>query len=223
MELTDLGVVPAATGLREEREILASVERVQCAGVHAGDTPSGAGGGEHLLIWEAAHPTVVLPRNGSADAWAYVDACAARGVPILRRESGGGAVVLGPGCLNFALILSLDARPALADVAGSYETLLGAVVNALAIPAVTIQSTDLALGNLKFAGHAQRRLRNTLLHHGTILYGFDLDLIDAVLPEPPQHPAWRGSRQHREFITNVPLHRADLMARFQRLSRAHGT
>ena len=220
MQMTDLGVVPPATGLRKERQLLDTAEHARCAGVHAGNTQSGLETGEHLLIWEADRPAVVLPRNGSADAWANVEACAARDIPILRRDSGGGAVVLGPGCLNYALILSLDARPALADVTASYATLLRATVEALAIPNVTIQSTDLALGNRKFAGHAQRRLRHTLLHHGAILYRFNLDLIDALLPEPPRRPAWRGSRRHREFLTNMPLDRADLVARLQLLRMA---
>ena len=220
MELTDLGLVPPARGLREEREILASVEAARCAGVHAGNSRSSLQGGERLLVWESAHPAVVLPRNGAADAWANLEACAVRDIPILRRDSGGGAVVLGPGCLSVALFLSLDARPALVDVAGSYATLLGAIADTLAIPDVTIRSTDLALGNRKFAGHAQRRLRHTLLHHGTILYGFDLGLIDTLLPEPPRRPAWRGSRRHREFLANAPLGRADLVARLQRLPLA---
>ena len=220
MELTDLGVVPPATGLREERQLLASVERARCAGVRAGSTRSGLGEGERLLIWEAAHPAVVLPRNGAADAWAYPEACAARDIPILRRDSGGGAVVVGPGCLTYALILSLDARPALSDVTASYSTLLQATADTLAILGVTIHSTDLALGGRKFAGHAQRRLRRTLLHHGTILYGLDLGLIDAILPEPLRRPVWRGSRRHREFLTNVPLSRADLIARIEHLRAA---
>ena len=177
----------------------------------------GLQGGERLLVWESAHPAVVLPRNGAADAWVNLDACEFRDIPILRRDSGGGAVVLGPGCLSVALILSLDARPALADVAGSYATLLRAIADTLAITNVTIRSTDLALGNRKFAGHAQRRLRHTLLHHGTILYRFDLGLIDTLLPEPPRRPAWRGSRRHREFLTNSPLLRADLVTRLQSL------
>ena len=220
MELTDLGLVPPARGIREEREILASVEAARCAGVHAGNTRRGLQGGERLLVWESAHPAVVLPRNGAADAWANLDACAFRDIPILRRDSGGGAVVLGPGCLCVALILSLDARPALTDVTASYAALLGAIAETLSIPHVSLQCTDLALGNRKFAGHAQRRLRHTLLHHGAILYRFDLGLIDALLPEPPRRPAWRGSRRHREFLTNLPFARADLLARLRQLPAA---
>ena len=209
MQLTDLGLVPPDSGIHEEREILANVDR-------AGNGPAG----EHLLIWESAHPAVVLPRNGSVEAWADPGACASRDIPILRRDSGGGAVVLGPGCLNVALVLSLDERPMLADVASSYATLLRALADTLAIPNVTIHSTDLALDNRKFAGHAQRRLRRTLLHHGTILYRFDLGLIDALLPEPSRRPAWRGLRLHRDFVANVPLARTDLVSRLQQLPAA---
>ena len=217
MELTDLGLVPAATGLREERDALASLERVGCAGVRADNAPRGHRGGERLFVWESDRPAVVLPRNGSAEVWANLAACAARNLPVLRRDSGGGAVVLGPGCLCVALVLSLDARPALNDVTASYAALLGAVADTLSIPHVSIRCTDLALGNRKFAGHAQRRLRRTLLHHGAILYRFDLGLIDALLPEPPRRPGWRGSRRHREFLTNLPFARADLVARLRQL------
>lgn len=220
MELTDLGLVPPARGIREEREILASVEAARCAGVHAGNAPRDHPGGERLLVWESDRPAVVLPRNGYAEAWANLDACAARNVPVLRRDSGGGAVVLGPGCLCVALVLALDARPALTDVTASYAALLGAVADTLSIAHVSLQCTDLALGNRKFAGHAQRRLRRTLLHHGTILYRFDLGLIDALLPEPPRRPAWRGSRRHGEFLTNVPLDHTELLARLRQLPTA---
>ena len=233
MELTDLGVVPAATGLRKERDALVSLERAACAeradaeraeraSVHGGNAPQVHPGGERLLVWESDQTAVVLPRNGAAQAWANLDACAARNVPVLRRDSGGGAVVLGPGCLCVALILSLDARPALADVTASYAALLGAIAETLSIPHVSVRCTDLALGNRKFAGHAQRRLRHTLLHHGAILYRLDLGLIDALLPEPPRRPAWRGSRRHREFLTNLPFARPDLVTRLRQLPAAVG-
>ena len=38
-------------------------------------------------------------------------ACATRGIPILRRASGGAAIVAGPGCLMYAVVLSYDRRP----------------------------------------------------------------------------------------------------------------
>ena len=139
---------------------------------------------------------------------------------MLHRASGGGAVVVGPGCLNFALVLSLVRRPRLADVERSYEWLLGRLAGVLGMSDITVRSTDLAVHGRKFTGHAQRRLRGALLHHGVLLYDsddFDLGLVDALLPEPSRRPAWRGDRTHREFLTNAPLGRDEVVRRLRRL------
>ena len=185
-----------------------------------GAAAASAGVGERLLVWESARPAVILPRRGAPEPWAHVAACAARGVPLLRRESGGGAVVVGPGCLNVALVLSLDRRPWLAGVECSYRRLLGRTAAALAVGGIAVRSTDLALRGRKFAGHAQRRGRGALLHHGVLLYDFDLDLVPALLAEPPRRPAWRGNRTHREFLTNAPLARDEIVERLRRLPAA---
>ena len=42
-------------------------------------------------------------------------------VPVLRRSSGGGTVVQGPGCLNYTLVLSKQKHPELNDLRRSYE------------------------------------------------------------------------------------------------------
>src|SRR5204863_255304 len=76
--------------------------------------------GEVLRLWEWPERAVVL---GSACRLGEdVDefACAAAGVPILRRSSGGGTVLLGAGCLCFSLVLRFDRHPALAEIRPSY-------------------------------------------------------------------------------------------------------
>ena len=235
MQIEDHGLLPAALGLRLEIEVL---RRVELSAAHRTDlhqnerrpvpaapaasrvTNASAVAGERLLIWESARPAVVLPRHGEPETWVYVPACVSRGVPLLHRESGGGAVVVGPGCLNIALVLSLDRRPWVADIERSYEWLLGRLAGVLAVGGIAIRSTDLAIHDRKFAGHAQRRVRGALLHHGVLLYDFDLELLDALLPEPPRRPAWRGNRTHREFLTNAPLPRHEIVRRLGRLPDA---
>ena len=227
MHLEDHGSLPPGRGLALENGALRRLEHAGArraapgADVHdptleAGDSTE-ADDGERLLVWESAEPAVILPRHGDPEAWAHRPVCAARRIPLLHRESGGGAVVVGPGCLNFALVLSLGARPWLADVERSYAWVLGGLAGVLAIDGVAIRSTDLAVRERKFAGHAQRRVRGALLHHGVLLYDFDLALIDALLPEPPRRPAWRGRRTHGEFLTNAPLPRAEIVRRLRRL------
>ena len=46
---------------------------------------------------------VVVGRSSRLDEEVHLDACRAAGVPVLRRPSGGAAIVSGPGCLMYAL------------------------------------------------------------------------------------------------------------------------
>ena len=235
MQVEDHGSLSPELGLRLEVEALRHLER---APVHPTDSRGNerrrvrhasrpenpaASAGERFLLWESTRPAVILPRHARPEEWVRVPACASRRVPLLHRESGGGAVVVGPGCLNIALVLTLSGRSRLAHVERSYEWLLGKLVGVLGMGGITVRSTDLAIHDRKFAGHAQRRRRGVLLHHGVLLYDsddFDLDLLDALLREPSRRPAWRGNRTHREFLTNAPLARAEIVRRLGRLPAA---
>lgn len=169
------------------------------------------GRGEALRLWEAAAPAVVLGQSDRAARAAHVTACAADAVPIARRLTGGGAVVIGPGCLNVSLALSLDRRPDLRDVASSYAVILGTLARALDVPGLAHRGlADLALGDLKVSGHAQRRGRRALLHQGTLLYAFDLSLMGRYLQEPVRQPDYRAGRCHHDFVANLPLSGDDI-------------
>jgi len=166
---------------------------------------SGAGT-EALRVWESAARVVVLGRSGVISRDVEADACAADGVAIVRRDSGGGAVVLGPGCLNYALVLSLERRPQLRDVRASYRQILGWLVRRLAVPGLEISAgSDLAIAGRKVSGNAQRRGARALLHHGTLLYAFDARAAERYLKEPARRPDYRGDRRHAEFLGNLPL------------------
>ena len=159
-------------------------------------------------------PLVVLGRSANPERDLDLDACRADRVPILWRCSGGGAVVLGPGCLTYSLRLSLEHAPALRDVATSYRLILGALARALAVPGLEIRGlADLALDNRKVSGNAQRRDSGGLLHHGTLLYGFDSRLAMRYLRPPHRPPAYRQDRTHLEFLGNLPLSSAEIRAR----------
>lgn len=166
--------------------------------------------------WEATGPVVIVGRSTCAADEVMLDACAADGVPVLRRFSGGGTVVLGPGCLNYAVALPLVSRAALAEVIGSFRFLLGRIMAALAIPGLAIDGrTDLAIAGRKVSGNAQRRGRRTLLQHGTLLYGFDPALAVRYLKEPARQPAYRAGRGHAAFMSNLPLDREDVRTRLE--------
>lgn len=63
---------------------------------------------------------------------------------------------------------------------------------------------------LKVSGNSVRVKRNWLLYHGTLLYNFPIELVEACLPMPPREPAYRGRRPHLRFVANLPISRDDL-------------
>jgi lipoate-protein ligase A len=53
--------------------------------------------------------------------------------------------------------------------------------------------------------------RTHLLYHGTLLYNFDLPLIEKCLLAPPRQPEYRKRRDHSAFIVNLPASRQQLI------------
>jgi lipoate-protein ligase A len=172
--------------------------------------------GDLCRCWHAPRPIVVVGRHSRISDDVIQEACLRDDVRVLRRFSGGGAVVLGRGCLNYAVALSLDSRPELSDVAVSFQFILGRIVAALGVSGLSIAGgSDLVLAGRKVSGNGQRRGRRALVHHGTLLYDFDPGLATRYLKEPVRQPAYRANRCHDEFIGNLPLSAETIRARLK--------
>jgi lipoate---protein ligase len=170
-----------------------------------------AGGGDEVLrFWESPESFVVVGYANKVASEVNVEACEARDIPILRRASGGGTVVQGPGCLSYALILRINADGPTRDVSAANRFIMdrnrAAIESAIGNrqSAIRVQGhTDLATGGLKFSGNSQRRRRKFLLFHGTFLLNFDLALVSELLQMPSKQPGYRRGRRHEEFVTNL--------------------
>jgi lipoate-protein ligase A len=163
---------------------------------------------ETLRLWEPTRATVVVGRSSAIAREVHVEACRRDGIPILRRTSGGAAVVIGPGCLMYALVLSLRLRPVLRAVSQAHRIVLGTMAGAIGAlePQVRCRGiSDLVLGDKKFSGNSLRLKRENLVYHGTILCHFPLEWIDRYLAMPPREPEYRNGRPHREFVANLPV------------------
>ncbi len=163
---------------------------------------------EVLRIWEPAAPMVVIGRSSRVAEEVDLEACRRRGIPVLRRSSGGAAIVAGPGCLMYAVVLSYELRPELRWIDRAHRCVLETMAAAIvpAVPLIQHRGTsDLAIGEFKVSGNSVRCRRRHILYHGTLLYAFALDTIGECLRMPPRQPDYRGGRAHREFVANIPL------------------
>ena len=175
--------------------------------------------GEAFRLWESPRVFIVLGRVGNpADDLRTREVLEER-IPVLRRSSGGGTVVQGPGCLNFSFILSKEKDPQLNDLRRSYQIILKkviAVCATLGVQADFRPTSDLAFlpEEKKFSGNAQKRGKKFILHHGTVLYNFDLSLIAKYLTIPHDIPEYRRDRGHLDFVSNIPCSRHAIVRAF---------
>src|SRR5262249_46723042 len=140
MQLLDLTLPELADNLALDEALLLRAE---------------AGGPEGLRCWEWQRLAVIIGAGGKWGEEADAPACQRGGVPVMRRSSGGGAVLLGPGCLCYSLVLAYNRRPALADLHASYRYILETIAAALAPLAPGIAPagiSDLAIADKKYSG-----------------------------------------------------------------------
>jgi lipoate---protein ligase len=178
------------------------------------------GGEEILRFWESPETFVVVGYANKVAVEVNAAGCEARGVPIFRRCSGGGTVLQGRGCLNYALILRIADNSPLANISSANRFIMdrnrSAIESAVHNPqsAISVRGhTDLAIHNpqsairtpLKFSGNSQRRRKHFLLFHGTFLLNFNLALVGELLRAPSRQPDYRRDRRHEEFLTNLNL------------------
>jgi lipoate-protein ligase A len=170
---------------------------------------------EVLRLWEPSSPMVVVGSSSRVADEVKLDECRRRGVPVLRRPSGGATIVAGPGCLMYAVVLSYELRPELRSIDRAHRYVLKIIAEALQKEIVDANihragTSDLALGEKKFSGNSLRCKRTHLLYHGTLLYKFPLDEVEQLLGMPSRQPDYRANRRHSDFLTNLPLTAAAL-------------
>lgn len=172
---------------------------------------------EVFRLWESPTYAVILGQSCKVHDEVHVPFCKENSIQILRRMSGGGTVLIGPGCLMFTVVVSYQDREDLRMIDRGHEYVLNRVANAISKsnPNVKVRgSCDLVLdrpsGAQKFSGNAMRCRRNYFLYHGTLLYDFDLELIPKTLKHPPRQPDYRDDRSHLEFVANLNGQREQL-------------
>ncbi len=164
---------------------------------------------ELLRLWALPQYFVVLGYANRAATEVNLPYCEQLTIPVLRRCTGGGTVLQGPGVLNYSLILRIaDSGPCHSIPATNrfiLERHRDALAKLILAPVEARGQTDLAIGGLKCAGNAQRRRRRFLLFHGSFLLHLDVGLLEKVLPLPSRQPDYRMNRSHPDFLINLNL------------------
>ncbi len=134
-----------------------------------------------------------------------VEACHARGVDVVRRITGGGAV-FHQAEITYSIIIPETQDLAPKSIMASYGVICGGVVKGLeilGIEATFAPINDIVALGKKISGNAQTRKRGCLLQHGTILLGLDVDLMFELLKVPQEKAKGKLIADVKERVTSL--------------------
>ncbi len=159
-----------------------------------------------VRFWRS-RPAVVIGYSQTVKAEVNLDVCRKKGVDVVRRFSGGGAVFQDLGTLNYSVTIDAD-HPLVngQNIVQSQETLCSGVIASLRtfnIHPVLEPPSDILIDGKKVSGNAQARRKNVVLHHGTLLVNANLDLLVKSLDAPNPLRTVKGVSSKKSPVTNL--------------------
>lgn len=157
-----------------------------------------------FLLWQNS-PSVIIGRHQNAVSEVNLPELRKRGINLVRRMTGGGAVYHDLGNLNFSFILpQAEGR----DI--KQLDLLEPIIRhlgALGVQAAMEGRNDLSIpGHGKFSGLASRQLPGKYQLHGTIMHDVDLSVLEHVLLVDPEKFKSKGVASVRARVANLKSH-----------------
>ncbi|MDD2511001.1 MAG: lipoate--protein ligase [Syntrophomonas sp.] len=158
--------------------------------------------GPLFMLWQDK-PVVVVGRNQNTREEINMNFIREKGIAVVRRLSGGGAVYHDLGNLNFTYILEQAEREL------DFARYTVPVIKALEQMGITASFTgrnDLTIGGRKFSGNAQFRQRERILHHGTLLFEVNLENMEQALAVAEDKITSHGVKSVRSRVSNIVEH-----------------
>jgi lipoate---protein ligase len=156
-----------------------------------------------MMLWQNRN-AIIVGRYQNAEKEVNFDAANEIGAKVVRRSSGGGTVYHDMGNLNYTFIRPIDYQQRL-DLTVLSKPMEEAL-NFMGIPALIQGRNDITLEGKKISGTAQRIHNKKLLHHGTLLFNTDLDVLQSVLNVNPSKIVSKGISSVRSRVTNIKEH-----------------
>ncbi|MCC8180096.1 MAG: lipoate--protein ligase family protein [Planctomycetes bacterium] len=165
-------------------------------------------------LWKPAGTTAALGLAQKPEVELNLDAMRQDRIGLVRRQSGGGAVLLYNGVLCWEAwvgVKTLQSAVGGDGIRQSYAYLAEPVIAALkshGIDAFSAGICDLSArcgdGEIrKLAGTAQLRRKKAVLVHGALLVGADVAVMGKYLLFPSSQPDYRKDRDHRSFCISI--------------------
>lgn len=123
-------------------------------------------------------------------------------IPIFRRFSGGGTVVVDEETVFFTLILEKASCSFDHSVEGLVRWTGGIFSPVFAPHGFSVRENDYVVGGKKVGGNAQSFTKDKVLHHTSFLWSWDSRMMQ-YLQHPRVSPKYRDNRPHEDFCGKI--------------------
>jgi len=156
---------------------------------------------DDLLLFYVNAPAIIIGRNQNTLEEINSDLVDARGVRVVRRVSGGGAVYHDLGNLNFSFMTrDVNTRFNRYDL---FNKPVVEVLRELGVPAEIGGRNDILADGRKISGNAQFATAGRMFSHGTLLLDSNLDDVTATLRPKPGKVESKGVKSIRSRVANI--------------------
>lgn len=154
------------------------------------------------VINEGSSPAIVLGISGKVEELVDLQRAKQHALPMIRRFSGGGTVVVDGSTLFVTFICqkSLHDFPCFSAPILQWSTAL--YKDVFNHPNFQLRENDYVLGEKKCGGNAQYFKKDRWLHHTSFLWDYSPELMQNLL-HPKKTPTYRAGRNHEEFICRM--------------------
>lgn len=161
-----------------------------------------------FLINEGSSVAIVMGISGKADELIHLDLAEQNQIPILRRFSGGGTVIVDEHTLFTTWICEKSQFPFPAFPEPIMRWVASVYQEALQHPQFALRDNDFVIGEKKIGGNAQYIKKDRWLQHTSFLWDYRPERM-SYLKHPPKTPAYREGRSHEEFLSRLADHFED--------------
>ena len=192
---------PIFTQLQLEEELLRTDDRNFC------------------IINQGSPKSIVMGVSGEIAALINTEKVKQETIPIIKRFSGGGTVIVDQNTLFITFIIQKKdlAIPSFPEPIMRWSADLYA--SAWKIPDFQLRENDYCIGAQKCGGNAQYIRKERWHHHPPVLRDYEEANMAAML-HPARRPAYRRDRAHRDFLCRLKMYGATPEKRLEELRYA---